>query len=69
MTNRPARVRQREIESAIRAAKKAGLSVVEVKIGDEALIRIPLVPDEPLSDNASPNSWSDCYVDGEDGLR
>jgi hypothetical protein len=66
MTNRPARVRQREIESAIRAAKKAGLTVVEVKIGEEALIRIPLVPHEPPSDNASPNSWSDCYVDGED---
>jgi hypothetical protein len=30
------------IRAAIRAAKKEGASVVEVKIGDDAIVRIPL---------------------------
>ena len=35
MSNRPARITQAEIERAIRAAKKAGLTEVEVRLGDE----------------------------------
>jgi hypothetical protein len=42
MSNRPARITQAEIERAIRAAKKAGIAEIELKIGDEASIRIPL---------------------------
>jgi hypothetical protein len=42
MSNRPARITQAEIERAIRAAKKAGVTEVEVKIGDGVSIRIPL---------------------------
>jgi 2-iminoacetate synthase ThiH len=49
MSNRLARITQAEIERAIRAAKKAGVTEVEVKIGDEASIRIPLVPDKPVA--------------------
>ena len=41
MTNRPARITQAEIERAIRAAKKAGLTEIEIKIGNDASIRIP----------------------------
>jgi hypothetical protein len=51
MTNRPARITQAEIERAIRAAKKAGLPEIEIKIGDEASIRIPLVPDKPVAES------------------
>jgi hypothetical protein len=36
----------RMIRAAIRAARKEGAQVVEVKIGDEATVRIPLVPDD-----------------------
>ena len=49
MSNRPARITQAEIERAIRAAKKAGIPMVEVKIGD-AVIRIPLVSDPPVAE-------------------
>jgi hypothetical protein len=48
VSNRPARITQAEIERAIRAAKKAGVTEVEVRIGDEVSIRIPLVPDQPI---------------------
>ena len=34
MSHRPARITQAEIERAIRAAKKAGLTEVEVRLGD-----------------------------------
>ncbi len=50
MSNRPARVTQAEIERAIRAAKKLGLTEVEVRLGDEASIRIPLVPEKPVAE-------------------
>jgi hypothetical protein len=50
MSNRPARITQAEIERAIRAAKKAGLTEVEVRIGDEASIRIPLASEKPIAD-------------------
>ena len=49
MSNRPAHITQAEIERAIRAAKKAGVIEVEVKIGDEVSIRIPLVPDNDIA--------------------
>ena len=49
MSNRPARIPQAEIERAIRAAKKAGVIEVEVKIGDDVSIRIPLVPDNDIA--------------------
>ena len=51
MSNRPARITQAEIERAIRAAKKAGLTEVEVRLGDEASIRIPLVRDQPVAES------------------
>jgi hypothetical protein len=50
MSNRPARITQAEIERAIRAAKKAGVNEVVVKIGDEVSIRIPLLPDRPVAE-------------------
>jgi hypothetical protein len=40
----------RMIRAAIRAAKKEGAPEVEVKIGDEASIRIPLAPEKPIAD-------------------
>jgi 2-iminoacetate synthase ThiH len=51
MSNRPARITQAEIERAIRAAKKAGIAEIELKIGDEASIRIPLVADKPIAES------------------
>jgi hypothetical protein len=50
MTNRPARITQAEIERAIRAAKKAGLTEVEIGIGDDVWVRIPLTPEKPVAD-------------------
>jgi hypothetical protein len=41
----------RMIRAAIRAARQEGAPVVEVKIGDEATVRIPLVPDNPIVDS------------------
>jgi 2-iminoacetate synthase ThiH len=51
MTNRPARITQAEIERAIRAAKKAGLTEIEIKIGDDATIRIPISPNDTVADS------------------
>ena len=51
MSNRPARITQAEIERAIRAAKKAGVHEVEVRIGDEVSIRIPLAPNQPVAES------------------
>jgi hypothetical protein len=51
MTNRRARITQAEIKRAIKAAKKAGLAEVELKIGDEAWVRIPLSPKEPVAES------------------
>ena len=50
MSNRPARISQTEIERAIRAARKAGATEVEVKMGDGVSIRIPLVPNQPVAE-------------------
>ena len=52
MSNRPARISQAEIERAIRAARKAGATEVEVKIGSTwHPIRIPLAPDRPVAES------------------
>ena len=51
MSNRPARITQSEIERVIRAAKKAGATEVEVRIGDEASSRIPLVAEKPVAES------------------
>jgi Asp-tRNA(Asn)/Glu-tRNA(Gln) amidotransferase A subunit family amidase len=40
---------KRMIQAAIRAARQEGATVVEVKIGDEAMVRIPLVPEKALA--------------------
>ncbi len=41
----------RMIRAAIRAAKTEGATEVEVKIGDEATVRIPLAPDKPVAES------------------
>jgi hypothetical protein len=41
----------RMIRGAIRAAKKEGVAEVEVKIGDDASIRIPLAPEKSLAES------------------
>jgi len=51
MSRRPARITQAEIERVIRAARKAGLPEVEVKIGEGASIRIPLAPEQPIAES------------------
>jgi hypothetical protein len=48
---RSRRISQAEIERTIRAARKAGATEVEVKIGDEASIRIPLVPEKSVAES------------------
>jgi hypothetical protein len=50
MSNRPARFTQAEIERAIRAARKAGVAEIELKIGDNATVRIQLAPDKPVAE-------------------
>jgi hypothetical protein len=50
MSNRSARITQAEIERAIRAAKKAGVTEIELKIGDAATVRIPLAPNKPVAE-------------------
>ena len=40
----------RMIRAAIRAARQEGAPEVEVKIGDETTVRIPLAPDKPIAD-------------------
>jgi hypothetical protein len=40
----------RMIRAAIRAARQEGAAVVEVKINDEATVRIPLVADKPIAE-------------------
>jgi hypothetical protein len=40
----------RTIRAAIRAAKQEGVYEVEVKIGDDATVRIPLASDKPIAE-------------------
>ena len=48
MSNRPSRVRQREIQQVIRGAKKEGAKQVELRIGEASVI-IPLCEDDNKS--------------------
>jgi hypothetical protein len=41
----------RMIRAAIRAARKEGAGEVEVKIGDDATVRIPLAPERPIAES------------------
>jgi hypothetical protein len=41
----------RMIRAAIRAARREGAPEVEVKIGGEATVRIPLAPEKPVADS------------------
>jgi hypothetical protein len=52
MGNKPSRVRQSEIQAAIRGARKEGAKKVEIRISSEASVIIPLVEDEqkPIAD-------------------
>jgi hypothetical protein len=40
----------RMIRAAIRAARKEGAHEVEVRIGDDATVRIPLAPEKPIAE-------------------
>lgn len=51
MPRRPARITQAEIERAIRAAKKTGATEIEVKIGEGASVRIPLIADQSVAES------------------
>jgi hypothetical protein len=42
---------KRLVDAAIEAARKHGVAMVEVKIGDEAMVRIPLVPDKAIAES------------------
>ena len=42
---------KRLVDAAIEAARKHGVAEVEVKIGNEATVRIPLTPDKPLAES------------------
>lgn len=42
----------RMIRAAIRAARKEGASEVQVTIGDEATVRIPLASEKPVAKSA-----------------
>ena len=42
MGNKPSRVRQREIQQIIRGARKEGAKRIELHIGEEASVIIPL---------------------------
>ena len=41
----------RMIRAAIRTARKEGAPEVEIKIGDEAIVRIPLAPEKPVAES------------------
>jgi hypothetical protein len=40
----------RMIRAAIRAGRQEGVREIEVKIGDDASVRIPLAPDKPIAE-------------------
>jgi hypothetical protein len=54
VSRRPAQITQADIDRAIRAAKKAGLTSYEIAIeGSRVVIRVPgrpLAPDEPVAE-------------------
>ena len=49
MSGRPAAIRQREVEQIIRAAKKQGVSLVEVRIGEVSVI-VHLADEKPVAE-------------------
>jgi hypothetical protein len=51
----------RMIRAAIRAARKEGAPLVEVRIGDGATVRIPLAPGRPIGES----SWDQAIADLE----
>jgi hypothetical protein len=51
----------RMIRAAIRAAKQEGALVIEVRIGDGAMVRIPLAPKQPIGES----SWDQAIADLE----
>jgi hypothetical protein len=52
----------RMIRAAIRAARKEGAGVVEVTIGNEATVRIPLVPTTTTHDKSGEQTELDTWV-------
>jgi hypothetical protein len=46
MVGQPARVRQRDIQTIIRGAQKEGAKRIEIRIGTDASVIIPLCEDE-----------------------
>ena len=46
MGNKPSRVRQREIQQVIRGARNEGAKQIEIRIGTDASVIIPLCEDE-----------------------
>jgi hypothetical protein len=42
---------KRLVDAAIEAARKHGVTMVEVEIGNEATVRIPLVPDKAIAES------------------
>jgi hypothetical protein len=49
----------RMIRAAIRAARQEGAPEVEVKIGDETIVRIPLSPKSPSAGNCGEQSGAE----------
>jgi hypothetical protein len=52
---------KRLVDAAIEAARKHGVAAVEVKIGDGAMVRIPLAPGRPIGES----SWDQAIADLE----
>jgi hypothetical protein len=48
MGNKPVRMRQREIETVIRGARNQGAKSIELRIGKEASVVIPLDDDQKV---------------------
>ena len=46
MGNKPSRVRQREIQQVIRGARNEGAKRIEIRIGTDASVIIPLCEDD-----------------------
>jgi len=46
MGNKPSRVRQREIQQVIRGARNEGAKQIEIRIGTDASVTIPLSTDD-----------------------
>jgi hypothetical protein len=49
MVGKPARVRQRDLQTIIRGARKEGAKQIELHIGEDASVIIPLCEDDAKS--------------------